>query len=1039
MKRYLIGLLLFVSLPIYGQVSGSLVVRVQDSTKIFGKSLPQGTILINAYGNKTYQILRSTAGTKKLSVLVIGTDYMDLSSVFDLNNATTWATSNNYVFGDITKYDYGNMVVHYFCQANHTSTGDYPDEHDSAKWRIIAFLRNPSYYLRDSSLAGVDSVDWNNEDVYGVTQHAIKEYVEAHALLWRDTITRITTPTQVQKSLNNYATSNTFGSMAMADVSQFLPVHGIADNSHLFQGKDTGYFAKKDTLVYFLLKKDTIYFLHQSDLQDLRDSINNLSGRILNYEQDSANLLHWHDTIAKIATKNDLDTLKFVRKTNLSATYNDDGVWMELLNDNGTKDSMFFMNGNNISVYRVSDHVIQIASTAPDSSGGGTNYGFFKKITIPKASLDVLHTTPFQLLPSPGPSRFIDIISAFTVMHLYNAATTNSYDYINYAPFTTAYGPHTIFKGKNVSSTNQWIIPFGGSSYTMVPETRKWTTYGYSDLESGEYGINNGIYYVAGSATGSYSGDSYIDVYLTYNVKDSASGSTINEQMLYDLSAVNSGDTAKIRLHGSNEINADVKLYGERGVEVSVVDSSTVKLSYSETDPVSAKDLGSSAYTNIDVFSTYNHSHANAIAGGADGFLTGADKTKLDNTSNTNSGDNAVNSLYSGLVTFPGFGTSHSTAAYGDHSHDFSGSFAAISHAHGNITNAGAIGSTTGLPVITGASGVLTVGSFGTGSGTFAAGNDSRFHDQNATNSLYSGLITNATHSGDASGATALTLATVNSNIGTYNNITINAKGLATAGTNVAYLTSFTEADPIHTAWLATDPVFNLQLLLGSAAYADLSSLVQGTGGTFTGDVIFNDTKKLAFGTSGIADSYIYWNDALYYTSSNYHTFMDMDSHPQFNTNATGVNIPIGKTYQIEGVPLRTFDWDNLISELNQRLGSAAYAKISDFAPANQNVQELTGTTPSLNVNNGIHARLTISGNTTITLSNLVAGMTGNIAIYNPSTAYTLSFSGYTNDINPNIYTSANLVTCSGGSKRDVFSWWYDGTYLHWNGTKGML
>lgn len=45
----------------------------------------------------------------------------------------------------------------------------------------------------------------------------------------------------------------------------------------------------------------------------------------------------------------------------------------------------------------------------------------------------------------------------------------------------------------------------------------------------------------------------------------------------------------------------------------------------------------------------------------------------------------------------------------------------------------------------------------------------------------------NANHSGDATGATALTLATVNANVGTYNNITINGKGLATAGSNVAY------------------------------------------------------------------------------------------------------------------------------------------------------------------------------------------------------------------------------------------------------------
>jgi hypothetical protein len=67
----------------------------------------------------------------------------------------------------------------------------------------------------------------------------------------------------------------------------------------------------------------------------------------------------------------------------------------------------------------------------------------------------------------------------------------------------------------------------------------------------------------------------------------------------------------------------------------------------------------------------------------------------------------------------------------------------------------------------------------------------------NAVNTLYSGLVTNATHTGDATGATVLTLATVNSNIGTFNNVTINAKGLATAGSNVAYLTSYTETDTL--------------------------------------------------------------------------------------------------------------------------------------------------------------------------------------------------------------------------------------------------
>jgi Phage tail repeat like len=47
-------------------------------------------------------------------------------------------------------------------------------------------------------------------------------------------------------------------------------------------------------------------------------------------------------------------------------------------------------------------------------------------------------------------------------------------------------------------------------------------------------------------------------------------------------------------------------------------------------------------------------------------------------------------------------------------------------HAHGNITNAGAVGSTANLPLITTTSGAITTGSFGTTANTFCQGNDSR-------------------------------------------------------------------------------------------------------------------------------------------------------------------------------------------------------------------------------------------------------------------------------------------------------------------------
>ena len=51
------------------------------------------------------------------------------------------------------------------------------------------------------------------------------------------------------------------------------------------------------------------------------------------------------------------------------------------------------------------------------------------------------------------------------------------------------------------------------------------------------------------------------------------------------------------------------------------------------------------------------------------------------------------------------------------------------SHTHGAITNLGAIGTTAGLPIITGTNGVLQSGSFGSAVGSFCQGSDSRLSD----------------------------------------------------------------------------------------------------------------------------------------------------------------------------------------------------------------------------------------------------------------------------------------------------------------------
>ena len=57
----------------------------------------------------------------------------------------------------------------------------------------------------------------------------------------------------------------------------------------------------------------------------------------------------------------------------------------------------------------------------------------------------------------------------------------------------------------------------------------------------------------------------------------------------------------------------------------------------------------------------------------------------------------------------------------------------------------------------------------------------------NAQTLTYTGDVTGSGFTGNS---TALTLATVNTNVGTWNNVTVNGKGLVTAGSNVAYLTT---------------------------------------------------------------------------------------------------------------------------------------------------------------------------------------------------------------------------------------------------------
>jgi hypothetical protein len=119
----------------------------------------------------------------------------------------------------------------------------------------------------------------------------------------------------------------------------------------------------------------------------------------------------------------------------------------------------------------------------------------------------------------------------------------------------------------------------------------------------------------------------------------------------------------------------------------------------------------------------------------------------------------------------------------------------------------------------------------------------------NAVNSLYSGLVSNANHTGDATGSTALTLATVNSNVGSFGSatqatqVTVNAKGLVTSAANV----TVTPAVGSITG-LGTGVASALSVNVGSVGAALVSG---GVLGTPTSGVATNLTGTAAGLTAG--------------------------------------------------------------------------------------------------------------------------------------------------------------------------------------------
>jgi hypothetical protein len=166
-------------------------------------------------------------------------------------------------------------------------------------------------------------------------------------------------------------------------------------------------------------------------------------------------------------------------------------------------------------------------------------------------------------------------------------------------------------------------------------------------------------------------------------------------------------------------------------------------------DPISPSAIGAAAA---------DHAHGGISADGKVGstsglpLVTGAGGSVTVGAFGTTSGTfcQGDDARITGSRTPTAHAASHATGGSDAITYSAIGA-AAAEHAHGNITNAGAIGTTSGLPVVTTTSGVLTTGAFGSTGGTICQGDDSRLSDSRTPTSHA------ASHA--SGGADAVTLA----------------------------------------------------------------------------------------------------------------------------------------------------------------------------------------------------------------------------------------------------------------------------------------
>ena len=375
----------------------------------------------------------------------------------------------------------------------------------------------------------------------------------------------------------------------------------------------------------------------------------------------------------------------------------------------------------------------------------------------------------------------VDAIYQYTLSTAYNVSTATYSKQISVALIETG-GSGIRF---NIAGTRMYII---GSSNDNIVEYRLSTAW---DIATAVYYDDLYIANSESTSQGLYLDETSGNVYIVGTTSDLVTRFNTNSPGILIAPALATGRIDLIgetRIKDANlQVNKNIYLDGGLTVGLSIVASGNIVANQIATS-TSAIALGGAVSTGTTTLSIAQTTGTIAIGGVAGtGAITLGQSTAAQ-TLNLGTGATAAATTKVINIGTTGVSTSITNINLGS---DVSGAL-----------NTVILNGTIKLPAV-GTSGFVKLGAGGqlsadtttyaTGTGTASGTNTG----DNAVNTLYSGLVSNATHTGDVTGSTTLTLATVNANVGTWNNVTVNGKGLVTAGSNTAYLTA--EADTLAT------------------------------------------------------------------------------------------------------------------------------------------------------------------------------------------------------------------------------------------------